>query len=61
MAPWKSIFPSRRAQPYYFGWNYSIYSNHPQFVVPAAMINSGGAGTITSTSIQHARFRVRLD
>jgi hypothetical protein len=24
--------------------------NHPQFQVPAAVINSGGAGTITSTS-----------
>jgi hypothetical protein len=24
--------------------------NHPQFQVPAAVINSGGAGTITATS-----------
>jgi Carboxypeptidase regulatory-like domain len=43
-------FPIKESAALLFRVEFFNIFNHPQFVVPAAVINSGGAGTITSTS-----------
>jgi hypothetical protein len=43
-------FPIKETTSLLFRVEFFNMLNHPQFQVPAAVINSGGAGTITSTS-----------
>ena len=43
-------FPIKESTALLFRVEFFNMFNHPQFQVPAAVINSGGAGTITSTS-----------
>ena len=55
-------FPIKESTALLFRVEFFNIFNHPQFVVPAAVINSLEVlGRLLLHRIQHARYRLRLD